>query len=79
MSRGADYMALVTTTIRMDADVKRSFDQFCANVGMTASTAFNVFARAVLRERHIPFEIMDEDEPLVREGFVVPEKEKNDP
>ncbi len=41
----------------MDEEVKRQFDAFCASVGMNASVAVNLFAKAVLRERRIPFEI----------------------
>jgi len=41
----------------MDPDVKKSFDEFCASVGMNTSTAINLFARAVLREKRLPFEV----------------------
>lgn len=51
-------MAQATFSIRMDENLKRQFDALCADFGMTASTAFNVFARAVVRERRIPFEIV---------------------
>jgi DNA-damage-inducible protein J len=53
-------MATSTLNVRMDADVKKRLDQFCANVGMTTTTAVNLFARAVLREDRIPFEITAE-------------------
>lgn len=46
-----------TFSVRMDEGVKKQFDNLCANFGMTASTAFNIFARTVVRERKIPFEI----------------------
>jgi len=41
----------------MDADVKQSFDRFCNELGMTMSTAFNLFAKTSLRESRIPFEL----------------------
>ena len=50
-------MALATFSVRMDENLKRQFDALCADFGMNATTAFNVFARAVVRERKIPFEI----------------------
>jgi DNA-damage-inducible protein J len=53
-------MAQTTFSVRMDADVKRQFDDFCSRVGMTASTAFNMFARAVLREKRLPFDVTTE-------------------
>lgn len=50
-------MAQATFSIRMDESLKRQFDSLCAEFGINATTAFNVFARAVVRERKIPFEI----------------------
>lgn len=49
-----------TFSVRMDEGLKRQFDILCADFGMTASTAINVFARTVVRERKIPFEISAE-------------------
>ena len=50
-------MAQATFSVRMDEGLKRQFDALCAEFGMNATTAFNVFATAVVRERRIPFEI----------------------
>ena len=50
-------MAQATFSVCMDETLKRQFDALCADFGMNATTAFNVFARAVVRERRIPFEI----------------------
>jgi DNA-damage-inducible protein J len=50
-------MATTTLSIRIDADVKKQLDDFCREVGMTTSTAVNLFAHAVARERRLPFEI----------------------
>ena len=50
-------MAQATFSVRMDETLKRQFDALCADFGMNATTAFNVFARAVVRERKIPFAI----------------------
>lgn len=50
-------MAQATFSIRMDETLKQQFDVLCADFGMNATTAFNIFARAVVRERKIPFEI----------------------
>jgi len=46
-----------TFSIRMDEGLKREFNQFCDNVGMSMSTAFVVFAKTAVRERRFPFEI----------------------
>ena len=39
-------MAQTTLSVRMDADVKSQLDALCADVGMTTSTAVNMFAKA---------------------------------
>ncbi len=61
-------MAQTTLSIRMDENVKKQFDSFCADVGMNASVAVNLFAKAVLREHKIPFEIASSDNPFYSEA-----------
>ena len=61
-------MAQATFSIRMDETLKRQFDVLCADFGMNATTAFNVFARAVVRERRIPFEISSPKQEITRES-----------
>lgn len=60
-------MAQATFSVRMDETLKRQFDTLCSDFGMTASTAINVFARAVVRERKIPFEIASPKPEITRE------------
>ncbi len=50
-------MAQATFSVRMDEGLKNQFDSLCKEFGMNTSTAINVFARTVVRERKIPFEI----------------------
>jgi DNA-damage-inducible protein J len=57
-------MPQTTMNIRMDEDIKKRFDLFCADAGINASIAVNLFARAVLREQKIPFEITDSEDPF---------------
>ncbi len=57
-------MSQTTLSIRMDAEIKKRFDAFCADAGMNATVAVNMFARAVLREKRIPFEIAGSDDPF---------------
>ena len=57
-------MPQTTLSVRMDEHLKKQFDVFCADVGMNASVAVNLFARAVIRERRIPFEIASSDDPF---------------
>ncbi len=50
-------MAVATFSVRMDEDLKKELDELCAQFGMNTSVAINIFARAVVRERRIPFAI----------------------
>ncbi len=50
-------MATTNVNIRMDADLKRQFEEFCDDVGLTMTAAFTVFARKAVREQKIPFEV----------------------
>lgn len=50
-------MAQTNINIRMDKELKKQFDEFCSNIGMTMTTAICVFAKAAIREQKIPFEI----------------------
>lgn len=42
---------------RMDADLKRSMESVCRDMGLSMTTAFTIFATKVSRERRIPFEV----------------------
>lgn len=57
-------MAQTNINIRMDEDLKKEFETFCSNVGMSMTTAFCIFAKTVVRERKIPFEISLEKDPF---------------
>jgi DNA-damage-inducible protein J len=50
-------MAQTNINIRMDENLKRDFDGLCSDLGLTMSAAFNVFAKAMVRQQRIPFEI----------------------
>lgn len=59
-------MGQTTMSVRMDEDLKRCFDAFCAEVGMNASVAVNLFVKTVVREQRIPFEITTLPNPETR-------------
>ena len=54
-------MAQTNVNIRMDEQLKKDFDKFCEDIGMTMTTAICVFAKKAVREQKIPFEITAED------------------
>ena len=51
-------MAMTSINIRMDANTKQNFDALCNELGMTMSTAFNLFAKTSLRKKGIPFDLV---------------------
>jgi DNA-damage-inducible protein J len=50
-------MPQINVNIRMDEDLKREFDNLCQDLGLTMTAAFTVFAKTVVRQQRIPFEI----------------------
>ena len=50
-------MPSTNINIRMDSELKKDFEAFCADMGMTMTTAINVFSNNTVREYLIPFEI----------------------
>ena len=50
-------MAQSLVSIRMDEDLKRQFDYVCNELGLNMSTAITIFAKKMVRENAIPFEV----------------------
>jgi DNA-damage-inducible protein J len=50
-------MAQTNINIRMDEELKKNVEKIFSELGLTTSAAFNIFAKAVVRERRIPFEL----------------------
>ena len=57
-------MAQTNVNIRIDEELKRQFDAFCSEVGMNMTTAFCIFAKTVVRQHRIPFEISTDSDPF---------------
>jgi DNA-damage-inducible protein J len=52
-------ISTVNLTVRVDEGTKKEFDTFCENVGLNATSAVNMFIRAVVRTRTLPFTVTD--------------------
>ena len=50
-------MAQSMINFRMDSDEKNSFEDICEQLGLSITTAFKMFAKKVVRERRIPFDL----------------------
>ena len=55
LMKGDDTMAQVS--FRIDDNTKAKAESACAAMGMTMSTAINIFLTKVANERRIPFEV----------------------
>ena len=52
----------MSMTISIDDSLKSDFTEVCAEIGMSASTAFNIFAKRVVRDKRIPFDLTSQPE-----------------
>lgn len=50
-------MAQTLVNFRIDETTKKQMEQICNELGITMSTAFNIFAKKVIREKRIPFDV----------------------
>ena len=62
-------MGQTAFTVRMDADIKKRFDELCEDFGMSVNTALNVFARTVVKQERIPFEVLSEKKAIEERGW----------
>lgn len=60
---------MATLSVRLDDKTKDDFAKFCDTVGMSVSSLFSVFAKTVVREQRIPFEISAKNPSAEEEGF----------
>ena len=67
-------MGQTAFTVRMDADIKKRFDELCEDFGMSVNTALNVFARTVVKQECIPFEVLSEKKAIEERGWAAIEK-----
>lgn len=51
----------VNVNFRMDAEVKKAMEEVCEKMGLSMTTAFTIFAKKVIREQRIPFEVEARD------------------
>ena len=58
-------MAQTSMTVRLDNQQKAIFDELCAQFGMSANTAINIFVKAVIRIKILFFLINAKEEDKV--------------
>lgn len=50
-------MAQTSINIRMDDSLKKQFEGICSELGLSMSTAFTLFAKTMVRQQGLPFEL----------------------
>lgn len=50
-------MAQTSINIRMDEELKKSFEDVCQQLGLNMTTAITIFAKKMSREKRIPFDV----------------------
>lgn len=66
---------MTSLSIRMEDETKAGLDRFCDEIGLSVSSVLNMFAKKVVREQRIPFEInansfySDENMKFLRESI----------
>ncbi|NMN00052.1 DNA-damage-inducible protein J [Bifidobacterium sp. DSM 109958] len=50
-------MATAVVNVRLDEQTKKDMTALCDELGLSMSTAFNIFAKTMVRERRIPFSV----------------------
>lgn len=59
---------MTAITVRLEETDKRELEAMCAEMGMSLSTFFMVYAKKALRERRIPFELDAPKDPFYSEA-----------
>jgi DNA-damage-inducible protein J len=69
--------SMAQINLRVDDEVKRNAEKTLDEIGLSMSTAINIFLKTVVRERRIPFEL-SADPFYSRENMVELERRVDD-
>ena len=64
-------MATSLVNFRLDNEVKAEMESVCAEIGISMTTAFTVYARSIARNKRIPFSLTSLPTPLSSEKLRV--------
>ncbi|MBQ8781519.1 MAG: type II toxin-antitoxin system RelB/DinJ family antitoxin [Oscillospiraceae bacterium] len=67
-------MAQVMVNFRMDEELKKNMEETCAEMGLSMTAAFTIFAKKVVREQRIPFEISAVSSPTDSDKHIISSK-----
>lgn len=52
-----DIMAQTLVNFRIDEETKKEMEKVCDELGITVTTALNIFIKKMTREKRIPFDV----------------------
>ncbi len=61
---------MTTVSVRLDDSDKKRLEKICSEMGMSLSTFFNIYAKKVLQQNKIPFEITAQGDPFFSESNI---------
>ena len=61
-------MATVNYTLRLDEADKQTAEQIFSQLGLTLAAGLNVYVKAVVRQKKIPFELSTVEQPIDKES-----------
>ena len=59
---------LASINFKLDVETKKGMESVCSELGLSMTAAFTIFAKAVKRERRIPFELALDPDPFYSES-----------
>lgn len=62
-------MGKVSINIRLDENLKKEFESFCSEMGISMTTAVNLFIQRTVKDHKIPFTLGYFEEPRKPEDF----------
>ncbi len=60
----------VSVNFKLDAETKKGMENVCSELGLSLTAAFTIFAKAVTRERRIPFDLALNPDPFYNESNI---------
>lgn len=50
-------MSQTKISIRIDSELKKNMETACSDLGLNITTAFTIFAKKMVREQRVPFDV----------------------
>jgi len=54
---GGSMSQTINVNFRMDSNMKNDMEKICSELGLSMTAAFTIFAKKMIREKRIPFDV----------------------